>query len=113
MKTANPRHHEPLKALARAMRYKKHSLFLFDASEVALSGGYWDGGSRAQWYLYDAVTKRAKPLAAPTAPTQHGGARPPVWQIEPATYVVKGGVSCGKPAFLSVFGHNAETFFTE
>lgn len=96
-----------LKRLAAAFRYRKRSVTLYDQESATLTGGYWSGGSRAQYGLYDLATGKISPLTYPTNPPQFGGTPAPTIAIEPGTVVVRGGTSDGKPAFLSIYGPDA------
>lgn len=85
--------------------YRKHKAWLHAAETVALSGTYWDGGSRDTWTAVDLATGRSK--GAPQYdPAQFGGpATAPVVAIPEGVAIVRTGIFCGKPATASVYLH--------
>jgi hypothetical protein len=107
MTRVHPNATPALRDLCKAFKYRRKTVFLVDSEKATLSGGYWSGGSRAQYGLYTLPAGRVSPLAYPTAPPQHGGAPAPSVAIEPGSYVVAGGTSNGKQAILTVYGPDA------
>lgn len=69
---------------------------------VTLHGGYWDGGSRSEyWGMLKSGTRVT--LNYPTAPPQFGGGQPPSVMPTDDMAIVQGGVFCGKESFLTVY----------
>lgn len=76
---------------------KKHA-FLHVTDKVTLSGTYWDGGSRSEYYAVQLATMQK--LAAPHYdPPQFGGpTKSPQVEIPKGVIIVESGIFCGKPA---------------
>jgi hypothetical protein len=84
---------------------KRKAILARPTTEVRLSGTYWDGGSRSNYFLVDLNTMQAKALAS-YAPPQFGGPKEdPVVKIEPHQAVVEAGVFCGKASTPTVYFH--------
>jgi hypothetical protein len=82
---------------------RKAKAFLHRRNEVALSGTYWDGGSRSSYYLVNLATNEVT-AAGRDAPVQFGGPRvDPVQKIEVGFAVVELGTFCGKPATPAIY----------
>lgn len=84
---------------------KRKAILARPTEQVALSGTYWDGGSRSDYFLVDLRTMQARPLQH-VSPVQFGGPRQdPVVNLEPHHAVVEAGTFCGKPATPTVYFH--------
>ena len=85
--------------------YRKKSAFLSAATDVTLSGTYWDGGSRNEYAAIDLATGRN--AGAPQYdPPQFGGPRTdPRVQLPVGVAIVRAGTFCGKPATAHVYLH--------
>ena len=85
---------------------KKRKAFLAaPTTEVRMSGTYWDGGSRSNYFLVNLATKEVKPLAG-VAPVQFGGpCVDPVQHLQVGYAVIEAGTFCGKPATPTVYLH--------
>lgn len=70
--------------------------------EVSLSGGYWDGGSRTEWFGIRPDGSRYA-LTYPTAPPQFGGGKVPTVKVTDRDLVARGGSFAAKPVTLSFF----------
>lgn len=69
---------------------------------VELNGGYWDGGSRSEyWGMLKSGTRVT--LQYPTAPPQFGGGAPGSVMPTDDMAVIRGGVFCGKESGLTVY----------
>ena len=79
---------------------KRRVTFRVGADSVTLGGGYWDGGSRTEWFGIRPDGSRY-PLQFPTAPPQFGGGKEPTVKITDDKMVAEGGTSFGKPATLT------------
>lgn len=94
-----------IKRLIRAAdpSYKKHKAILCVTREVALSGTYWDGGSRSSYTAVNLANMRSS--GAPQyAPSQFGGPREtPRVQLPSGACIVETGVFCGKTAAATVY----------
>jgi len=88
--------------------YRKHSVYVCEASIMTLDGGYWDQGSRSTWVHYSVTGDRLAPLTYPAAPPQFGGGNPPRFNIPEGTIVVHGGVCVGKPRTIGLYGNAAD-----
>ncbi len=80
--------------------YRKRRVTFRVANSVSLSGGFWDGGSRTEWFGVRSDGRRT-PLTYPTAPPQFGGGKVPTFKITDDMWVAQGGTSLGKPASLT------------
>lgn len=84
---------------------KRRVIMSRPATTVTLSGTYWSGGSRSDYWLVDLNTNQAQPLAHAN-PSQFGGpVQDPEIQLQPNQVVVKTGVFCGKPATPTIYPH--------
>jgi hypothetical protein len=83
--------------------YKKHQATLWSGEKLALSGTYWDGGSRSTYTAINLETGRS--LGAPQYnPPQFGGPKTdPIVEIPEGVAIVETGVFCGKTATASVY----------
>lgn len=77
---------------------KKHRVGVYAADQTTLSGGYWDEGSRAEYWLLNLATGNKTRLACPTSPREYGGSEAPTFDIPMGSAVVRGGISRGKEA---------------
>lgn len=73
-----------------------------DNQSVTLSGGYWDGGSRTEWFGLRPDGSRF-PLTYPTNPPQYGGGKPPSVKITDTQLVARGGSFASKPTTLTFY----------
>jgi hypothetical protein len=78
---------------------KKH-VAIVCRSQCSLYGGYWDGGSRTEWFQLDLQTGQRERLTYPTSPPQFGGGDAPTVSVPRGKAIVSGGVFCGKDATL-------------
>lgn len=86
---------------------KRKAILARPTEKVVLSGTYWDGGSRSDYFLVDLKTMQARPLAH-YSPPQFGGPREdPAVELQPHQAVVEAGVFCGKPSTPTVYFHPA------
>lgn len=70
---------------------------------VAISGTYWDGGSRSTYHAVDLATLRQLP-APQYAPPQFGGPRTaPEVDLPPDVAIIETGTFCGKTATATVY----------
>lgn len=84
---------------------KRRAIIARPTTEVRLSGTYWDGGSRSDYFLVDMKTMECVPLAH-VSPAQFGGPKEdPVQHIQPHQAVIEAGTFCGKPATPTVYLH--------
>lgn len=85
---------------------RKRKAILSPARErVTLTGTYWSGGSRSDYWLVDLNTWQARPLSG-VAPAQFGGPQEdPVVNLEPHQAVVCAGTFSGRPATPVVTFH--------
>lgn len=83
--------------------YKKHKATLWSGEKLALSGTYWDSGSRSTYTAINLETGRN--IGAPQyAPPQFGGPKTdPIVEIPEGVAIVETGVFCGKTATASVY----------
>lgn len=81
---------------------KNHMTIIVVNTPVELYGGYWDGGSRNEYWN---LTQNGghMMLNYPTSPREYGGGEPP--KILPAVNeaIVQGGVFCGKVSGLIAY----------
>lgn len=82
--------------------YRRHAVFLHPSSSVALSGGYFDGGSITSWHLFTTAGAALPTPSYPTRPPQFGGGSAPTHEIAHGTVLVSGGTFCGRPAVLGL-----------
>jgi hypothetical protein len=97
-----------IKDLCKQFNYRKHDVILNNIDEVELHGGYWDGGSRSTYILWDSRTGKMQHLLTPTAPPQFGGGPTPTIKVQPGTFVLCVGTFCGKTAHMQIMGPGAE-----
>lgn len=84
---------------------KRSAIIARPATEVRLSGAYWDGGSRSDYFLVNMKTMECVALPH-TNPPQFGGPKEdPVQHILPHQAVIEAGTFCGKPATPTVYLH--------
>jgi hypothetical protein len=82
--------------------YRKQKAALYARESLALSGTYWDGGSRNTYTAVDLSTLRA--VAAPQFdPPQFGGGDTRTVAIPEGIAIVRTGVFCGKTAYAAVY----------
>lgn len=82
----------------RACRTKKRSVALTFSNSVTLSGGYWSGGSRTEYWLIDLATGQVKAVQYPTDPAEYGGGDAPEVEVPAGHAIAEGGTFCGKPS---------------
>lgn len=83
--------------------YKKHQATLRSCEKLALSGTYWDDGSRS---TYTAINlENGSSLGAPQYdPPQFGGFKTdPIVEIPDGVVIVETGILCGKTATANVY----------
>ena len=96
-----------LAQVCKLVSKKRKAMVARPTTTVALSGTYWDGGSRSDYFLVDLNTMQVKALSH-HAPIQFGGPKEdPVVNLEPHQAVVCAGTFCGKPATPTVYFHPA------
>src|SRR3990167_6426189 len=105
MLTVQLNEHPEIARIVRAVaqRYNKRKAFFSVSETVALTGTYWDGGSRD---TYTAVRlSDGFSLGAPQyAPPQFGGpARTPETTIPAGVAIIQTGIFCGKPATAHIW----------
>ena len=82
---------------------RKRTAYISQKNPVTISGTYWDGGSRSEYYQVDIRTGRAQSLGS-VAPPQFGGpAADPVVTIEPGSAIVRVGIFLGRPVVPTVY----------
>ena len=91
-----------LKAFVKraAPGYRKREVGISIAKAVTLSGGYWDGGTRSQWYAVSVQGVSRPPLSYPTSPF---GPQAPTVEMVDGIVIIEDGVFCGKPATLHIY----------
>lgn len=97
--------HPELIRVIRAVdpKYRKHKAIVHVAAKVALSGTYWDGGSRSSYAAVN-LTTLAVGSAGGYAPPQFGGPRTdPEVDLPEGAVIVRTGTFCGKQAAATVF----------
>jgi len=97
-------HPEALRVIrAAAPDYRKHKAILRVSPAVALSGTYWDGGSRSTYTAVNLQTMRAS-AADQFDPPQFGGpATAPEVSIPEGVAIVQTGYFCGKTATAIIY----------
>lgn len=83
--------------------YRKRKAFIRSTAKMALSGTYWDGGTRS---TYTAVNiESGYSLGAPQySPPQFGGPKTdPQVDIPEGVAIIKTGIFCGKTATATVY----------
>lgn len=83
--------------------YRKRNVgFAIHASgeSVTLSGGFWDGGSRTEWFGVKSNGSRFS-VTFPTDPPEFSGGKPPQFRLTDDKMIVQGGTSLGKPSTLT------------
>jgi hypothetical protein len=94
-----------LAQVCKLVSKKRKAILASPTEKVTISGSYWDGGSRSEYFLVDLHTMRATPIPG-VAPVQFGGPREdPVVNLAPHQAVVCAGTFCGKPATPTVYFH--------
>lgn len=76
---------------------------------VELNGGYWDGGSRSEYWGMQKTGSRTR-LSYPTAPPQFGGGAPGSVMPTDEVAVVRGGVFCGNESGLTVYVNKLDSW---
>jgi len=91
--------------LAADPTYRKRTAALTVASEVALRGTYWSGGTRATYTAVNIATRQSQ-TAEQYAPPQFGGPKEvPTVALPPGAVIVQTGFFCGKVSTAQVFIH--------
>ena len=99
------------KAIKKAMpRYRKHKVSVVQANRITPYGGYWDGGSIDYWNAYSLYGEFLCHVPTPSAPPQFGGGKPQPFDIPDHMMVIKSGVFCGKPSYLTIYLQSPEVF---
>lgn len=86
---------------------KRKAILARPTEKVALSGTYWDGGSRSDYFLVNLNTMQARPLARYNPPQFGGPKEDPVVELQPHQAVVVTGFSFGKPSTPTIYFHPA------
>jgi hypothetical protein len=81
---------------------RNHMTIVVVDKPVELFGGYWDGGSRNEYWGFTKSGSQV-PLSYPTSPREFGGGEPGSVMPTDQMAVVRGGVFCGKVSFLSAY----------
>jgi hypothetical protein len=79
---------------------------------VSLYGGYWDGGSRNEWWAVSKNGTRSH-LSYPTAPPQFGGGKEPDVTPTDDMTIAQGGCFCGKDRQLWFYATRLDWFKPE
>lgn len=88
--------------IARALGYKGRKFVIRPAERVTLSGTYWDGGSRTEWFFYDLPSGRVVPVPQ-WDPPQFGGPRAaPSGELPVGIAAVAHVIFCGKDVGLKI-----------
>lgn len=87
---------------------KKKAIIAPRRSCVHISGTYWDGGSRSDWFLVKLATKEVRPLAHQNPPQFGGPKEDPIQPLEPGWALIEAGVFCGKPSTPTIYLHPEE-----
>lgn len=96
-----------LAQICKLFSKKRKAILARPTEKVTISGSYWDGGSRSDYFLVDLRTMHVTPIAG-VAPMQFGGPKEdPVVNLEAHQAVVCAGTFCGKPATPTVYFHPA------
>jgi hypothetical protein len=88
--------------------YRKATVIIDDyhASNVALLGCYWDGGSRNSYSRVSLADGRAEPLYGHSSPPQFSGVtQDKVVELDDKSIIVECGTFCGKPAYAHIFAN--------
>lgn len=94
-----------LARMVRLVSRKRRAIMARPATQVTLSGTYWEGGSRSDYFLVDLNTWQVSPIAG-VAPPQFGGPQTaPVQTIQPHQAVIEAGTFCGRPGTPTVYLH--------
>jgi hypothetical protein len=109
---AKVKNSEALRSLARCYKYRRHAVILLDYDSVELTGGSWSGGSRSYYSLFTPPNK-IESIAVDRNPPCFGGGPIQTYQIPRGSYLVEGGIFCGKKAHLHIYGVDAIEHFTE
>ena len=104
MKTVNVKDSSVIQRLVRNLS-RKHRAFVYVVDQVKLTGAYWDGGNRSEYYLVDTATGASAPIhGSHTLAPQFGGAEAaPIYEIPEGKAVVRVGTFMGKPATPTVY----------
>lgn len=84
------------KELRRLTGSRKRQATVKETDKVTLSGGYWDGGSKDEYYAWDKGFTSLRPLSTTGAP-QFDQREVPVVELTDDVVVVRMGWFCGKP----------------
>lgn len=92
-----------LAEIVKLVSKKRKAIMAQPSTEVSLSGTYWDGGSRSDYFLIHIASKKVTPLAH-QSPPQFGGPRTDVIKLlEPGYAIIEAGIFCGKPSTPTVY----------
>ena len=81
--------------------YRRHEIIVHPTTSVTLSGAYWDGGSRSEWFKVDRNGVRT---GYPGGHPGYGGPPEKVVTLGQGFLVMEDGVMCGKRATLTFYG---------
>lgn len=81
---------------------KREVSLVLGTNSVELRGGYWDEGSRTEWFGLR-PDGSSFPLTYPTAPAHFGGGKAPRFEVEDGKILAQGGTSMGKPSSLKFY----------
>jgi len=89
--------------IVKLVSKKRKAIIARPCTEVRISGSYWDGGSRSDYFLVHIASKTVTPIAG-VAPMQFGGPKEdPIQKIEPGYAVIEAGTFCGKPSTPTIY----------
>lgn len=83
--------------------YRKREASILARETVAISGTYWDGGSRSTYHAVDLATLRQLPAPHYDPPQFGGPSTDPTVNIPEGVAIVCTGVFQGKPATARVY----------
>ena len=97
-----------LASIVKLVSKKRKAILAKPKTAVPISGTYWDGGSRSDWFLINLASMKAVPLAHQNPPQFGGPKEDPIQPLEPGYALICAGVFCGKPATPVVYFHPEE-----
>ena len=91
--------------IVKLVSKKRKAILARPTTEVRISGSYWDGGSRSDYFLVNIATKEVVPIPG-VSPMQFGGPKEdPVQHLQPGFAIIEAGTFCGKPSTPTVYLH--------
>lgn len=94
--------------LVKLVSKKRKAILAKPCNSVRISGTYWDGGSRSDYFLIRIADKKVTPLAHQAQPQFGGPREDPIQVLEPGYVVIEAGVFQGKPSTPVVYMHREE-----